>query len=195
MDAALLRRTGNPKRVNQTCTEVVLQGVRATDLELGDALTHGGQNPSGKIPVTDSELGHAVTHGGKIRVGQNPGGKDQATDSKLGHAVTHGGQNPGGAKSGGQKPGNGSGTRSRTHMPLKQEDPETQALFGSVFFLGESRGGDFFNTWVHSPSTVEVCRLVCRSPTAAVQTTTDVLKREHSPVPDRIPTIESEIAG
>ena len=47
MDAAPLRERGDPKRVNQTCTEVLLRRVRATDLELGEALTHGDQNPGG----------------------------------------------------------------------------------------------------------------------------------------------------
>ena len=65
MDAAPVRETGDPKRVNQTCTEVVLRGVRATDLELGEAPTHGdkkkgGANPGGKIWATDLELGKAV---------------------------------------------------------------------------------------------------------------------------------------
>ena len=50
MDAAPLRETGDPKRVNQTCTEVLLRRVRATDLELGEALTHGDQNPGGANP-------------------------------------------------------------------------------------------------------------------------------------------------
>ena len=59
MDAALLRETGDPKRVNQTCTEVVLRGVQATDLELGEALTHGKPNPGSQIPAGDLELGEA----------------------------------------------------------------------------------------------------------------------------------------
>ena len=45
--------TGGLKRVNQTCTEVVLGRVRATDLELGESLTHvgaksGRPNPEAK---------------------------------------------------------------------------------------------------------------------------------------------------
>ena len=42
------RVTGEPKRVDQTCTEVVHPGFRATDLGFGKPLTHGGQNPGSK---------------------------------------------------------------------------------------------------------------------------------------------------
>ena len=85
MDAAPFRSTGDPKRVNQTCTEVVLGGqIRATDSELREALTHGGPNPGGKIRAMNLELGNAVTHGG-----QNPEGEIRATDSELGNADTH----------------------------------------------------------------------------------------------------------
>ena len=37
------RETGDLKKVNQTCTGVVLLLVRATDLELGRPLTHRGK--------------------------------------------------------------------------------------------------------------------------------------------------------
>ena len=67
------RETGGHKSVNQTCTEVVLLVVRATDLELGEALTHGRQNPEraksgGKIRATDFRLGKPLTHGGATRI-------------------------------------------------------------------------------------------------------------------------------
>ena len=78
MDAAPLWVTGDPKRVNQTCTEGVLR-IRG--------VTHGGQNPGGKIRATDSELGHAVTHGGR-EAKSDSGRRIRATDSELGHAVT-----------------------------------------------------------------------------------------------------------
>ena len=86
-----VRWTGVSKRVNQTCTEVVLPEVRATDLELGEALTHEWQNPGSKIRAPDFGLGKPLTH----RV-QNPGGKIPATDFGLGKPLTHGGHNPGG---------------------------------------------------------------------------------------------------
>ena len=89
------RDTGDTKRVNQTCTEVVLRGVqatdyhsptrgqiRATDFELGKPLTHRGQNPGGKLRATDLELGNPNTGG------QNLGGKIWATDLGFGKAVT-----------------------------------------------------------------------------------------------------------
>ena len=43
--------------MNQTCTEVVPPGVRATNFGLGKPLTHGGQTPA-----TDLDLGKPNTH-------------------------------------------------------------------------------------------------------------------------------------
>ena len=43
------RGTSDPKKVNQPCTELVLPGIRAKDLELGKPLTHEEQNPGGNI--------------------------------------------------------------------------------------------------------------------------------------------------
>ena len=139
------RKTDDPKRVNQTCTEVVLPGVWTTDLELGEALTHGWQNPVGKIRRAKSGLrilgseNHSstedkiwgqnpdygfwirkTTHPRGTKSGrQNPVDKIPATDFGFGNSLTHEGQNLGGknrwAKSGRQNPSYGFWTRKIIH--------------------------------------------------------------------------------
>ena len=61
--------TGDPKWVNQTCTEVVLRGAGR------------GANPGGRIPAMDSELGNAITHGCADSERPNRGSHIPATDS------------------------------------------------------------------------------------------------------------------
>ena len=79
MAAILMPKRERGTGVQETCTEVVLWGVRATDLELGEALTHGWQKPGGKIRAADFGLGKQITH-----VGQNPGSKVREANPSCG---------------------------------------------------------------------------------------------------------------
>ena len=115
------RGTSDPKKVNQPCTELVLPGIRAKDLELGKPLTHEEQNPGGNIQgakIRAADFGsenHSPT-GAKIRATDFGLGKPLTTGAKSGLRILDWeNHSPTGAKSGGETPGCGFWTRKTTH--------------------------------------------------------------------------------
>ena len=139
------RERGDPKRVNQTCTEVVLRGpgngfgTRRSTHPRGENRSPGRvQNPGyGNFWTRTDFWTRKTTHPWEAKSWeQNPSygfgtrktthsrgpksGGAESTDFGLGKLLTHGGQN-----SAEQNPSYGFGTRKTSHI----EDPQTQALF------------------------------------------------------------------